>query len=361
MTDLACDYREANRELIESFGRYMEVRHLSRTTIRQRKATAARLAEFLGPRSLVQTERADIHGLMSQMLKHGLAASTINRETNGLRGLFKFLLLAGLMTRNPMQFIGRRKLPKRLPRVLTVEEVEAVIKAAKTPVEAAIVELLYGTALRVSELCSLKVEDVMFDERKIFVRNGKGGKDRLVFFGQHAENALRKYLKWRPSKVGYLFEVPERGASLYIRRGGRYRGTRWYVSFYASGRQHNGIAVGTVADLPTEEAAREAWKKIAAKVPDASPHKPTAGMPRRPYQPRAIRFMLKRMAHDAGIKGVHPHAFRRAAATHMLGSGGDIRAIQEFLGHARISTTQIYTTLSNEKVDEIYRKAHPHA
>jgi site-specific recombinase XerD len=347
------DYREANLELIESYVRYCEARCFSPQVTRQRRAILVKMAEYIGSRSFVQVGRSDILALLEEMLQRGLGASTINKHTNGLRSFFRFLRLTDLISVDPTLQISHRKLPKRLPRVLTVKEVEAVINAAKTPLERAVAETLYGTGIRVSELCGIQLENVDFANRMIKVL-GKGNRERYVLFGRKAAEAIRKYLEWRPSKAGYLFEVAKRRPTIHV------KGKIWYCHFYARNGRQRGISLGKVADIPTKEAAREVWKKIAAKIPDG-PHKPTADKPQHPYKTRHVQRMLKDMADRAGVKGVHPHALRRAMACHMLAGGADIRAIQELLGHRMISTTQIYTTLTNEQVDAVYRKAHPHA
>jgi site-specific recombinase XerD len=297
MTELTRSYAEANRELIASFGRYMESRGWASETIRGRNITVLRLAESLGPVSFVETMRSDIHTLLASFLRRGLTPQTVNKHTNNLRAFFKFLVLSGLISRNPMAQIGRRKLPTRLPRVLTIAEVEAIIAAGRNPFERAVPEVLYATGVRLSEFVNIRLENIIAPERMILIQKGKGKKDRWVLYGKPAAKAIAEYQQWRPSQAGYLFEAP-------------------------------------------------AWHGKAAT--------------QRQYAGRSIARLIERLAHRAGVAGVHPHAFRRALAVHMLVGGADIRAIQELMGHSSLLATQHYLNLTNEEVDKVYRRSHPH-
>lgn len=351
MTEIARSYAEPNRELVESFARYMQARAFSSVTVRLHKDTAMRFIETLGAVSAVEARRPDVHNFLAGLLKRGLSASTTNRHTNGLRCFFGFLCRAGLITRDPMLQVGRRKLPKRLPRVLTVEEVEALIAAAKNPFERAVPEVLYATGARVSELADLRLENIDFAEHIMLIQKGKGGKDRYVPFGRQAAKAILDYHAWRKPEV-YLFEMRPRNG--FIRISGRARSGKTWEGFLNVNGIQRYFRVGSIREFPTEKAARAQFDRIAANIPGFH------AIPASPYSTRTIRVVLNRLAHRAGIGRVHPHSLRRAMACHMLAHGADIRAIQEILGHSSISSTQIYTTLTNEKVDEIYRRSHPH-
>jgi site-specific recombinase XerD len=304
MTDeVVRSYADSNRELIESFVRYMQARNLAESTMVSYRNTVERLLELIGSATVIGAKRSDIHNFLARLFRKELNPATINKHTAGLRAFFKFLRMAGLIEFDPMDLIPHRKLPKRLPRVLTVEEVDRIIVAANDPAERAIIETLYATGVRISELVNIRLENVMFAEHMILVERGKGDKDRWVLFGRRAALAIQEYLRLRPSECGYLFEAPP------------------------------GNALGS-------------WD--------------SAKRPQRPYTKRAIHLMVQRMAARAQVKGVHPHSFRRAFACHMLAHGADIRAIQELMGHTNLSTTMIYTTLTDEKLQEIHSKFHPH-
>ena len=127
----------------------------------------------------------------------------------------------------------------------------------------------------------------------------------------------------------------------------------WYAQFYVN-RVQGEASIGSVEQFPTKERAREAFNRMAQEIPGFQP------VPSRPYSTMAIRNLLNRLAHRAGIGHVHPHSLRRACACHMLTSGADIRSIQVLLGHKNIRNTQIYTTLTAEELKKIHEKYHPH-
>jgi site-specific recombinase XerD len=346
------DYSEANAELVESFARYMTTRGWSPHTLRKYRQRVAEFVELMAARSVVSADRTDVSAFLQQKIVIGAGPVTLNCYGNSLRAFFKFLSLAGLIKNNPMALVGHRKLPTRLPRVLTIEEVERIIAAARNPVERGIVEVLYATGARVSELCAMRLENIISAERMILIEKGKGGKDRYVLYGKHAEKAIAEYLAWRPSKAGYLFEVAPRYGQIYA------VGKRWEAQFYVKGGRRHKISIGKIADLPTEADAREAFEKILSHM---NVSRPALDKGQGPYRPKSINDMLHKIAHRANVEGVHAHGFRRSMACHMLANGADIRAIQELLGHSNLSTTQIYTTLTIEKLQEIHAKCHPTA
>lgn len=238
---------------------------------------------------------------MGDLHRQKLDAVTIRRKLAAVRSLFKFLSREGLIQANPARLVRTPRVAKKLPRVPTAEQTNALIdqvaadrlKRPHPRRDRALFELLYGCGLRISELVGLDLDDVDPEDRWLRVR-GKGRKERLVPYGRKAEEALQQWLREREAKAGQraLF-VNHRGERLTD------RGARQIVSLYA-------------------------------------------------------RIL-------AGDDSLHPHSFRHAYATHMLADGADLRAIQELLGHARLSTTQKYTQLSLTDLMRVYDKAHPKA
>lgn len=341
-------YADSNRELVEAFARYMAApRGLSKSTIANYGFTIKRFVEGLGARSVVGAQRADIRQFQTRMLGRGQSAASLNARIHALKLFFKFLMLGGLVTDSPMMHIGGRKVPKRVRRVLTIEEIEKLIAAARDPLERAVVEVLYATGMRVSELAALRLENIDFAGQTARIVNGKGGKDRVAVFGKHAAKAMREYIEWRKPGI-FLFEAPSRNGEVIRQK------RTWLGRAYFDGVQRK-FRIGKIRDLPTEEAARAAFEKIASQVPGFRP------IGARPYGTRAFFGVLDRLSERAKIGHVHPHMLRRAAATHLLENDADIRYVQEFLGHARITTTQIYTILTTNKLFEIYERTHPHA
>jgi site-specific recombinase XerD len=342
-------YADANRALADAFDRYQMARGQSANTLRAYHEAVAEFITSLESESVIEANRTAIRQYQSGLLARGVSEHTLRLRTCALKVFFKFLATAGL-TRgyNPTLALSYRKLPKRLPRVLTISEVEMLIGAAKTPVEAAVVEVLYATGVRVSELVNLRFEDVDFGGRVIRVKNGKGGKDRIVLFGSKALLALLLYLNGH--KPEFLFEVlPGLGT---VHKSGKY----WVGAFSDKDRHRAGVRyVGRVSDLPESEDAMRVFKEMLSKEPSFRPGRPG------PYSVRHIRTIISGLGARAGIGHVHPHALRRAFATHLLEAGAELRVIQELMGHVNLRTTMIYTSLSAAKLKEIHDRCHPHA
>jgi integrase/recombinase XerC len=236
---------------------------------------------------------------LASLYDHKLSAISVRRKLAALRVFFRFLVREGLATMNAPRLLRTPRAPKKLPDVMTTEQANALLDGVASgklerphPArDLAILELLYGSGLRVSELVGLNLEDIDRTERWLRVR-GKGRKERQVPFGGKAAGALDQYLAERSSRETALF---------LNHRGGRLtdRGVRGIIKLYAT--------------------------------------------------------LI------AGDSSIHPHSFRHAFATHLLGDGADLRSIQELLGHARLSTTQKYTQVSLTDLMKVYDRAHPKA
>jgi integrase/recombinase XerD len=340
-------FAKSNRQLLGAFETYLISLNRSINTRRAYLDAAERLVEVLGSKDAADLDRGDIRRLQSQLLAKGVTANSIRLHIGGIRAFSKFLCLAGLTAgHDPTLLLSHRKLPSRVPRVLTVEEIERLIAASNTPLERAVVEVLYSTGVRLSELIALRVEDMTFSEPGVIrVLRGKGDKDRIVLFGSKAATAIREFLGERRS--GFLFEAPPRVGQFFT------HWRSWYARFYDGGQQLT-VRLGKIRDL-SEAEARAKFERLKAETPAFHPH------PVRPYNARSIRLLLKRLAFRAKVAGVHPHAFRRAFATHTLERGADLRAIQDLLGHVNVTTTMIYTNLSAANLRTVHDRCHPHA
>jgi integrase/recombinase XerC/integrase/recombinase XerD len=239
------------------------------------------------------------------LAERGLAPSTIARRLAALRALFRTQVEAGARQDNPAELLSSPKRPQRLPRVLKAGEIAALLDSipAATPLELrdrALFELAYACGLRAEELVSLDVESLDFDSETVRVE-GKGDKTRLVPIGEHARQALERYLgRARP-----LLQA-DGDAALFLSKSGR------RLSTSDVRRRLNGWARRAVARSPA-------------------------------------------------LAEAHPHALRHSFATHLLDGGADLRAIQELLGHATISTTQVYTRVESARLRTTYSRAHPRA
>jgi site-specific recombinase XerD len=241
----------------------------------------------------------------ASLSERGQAPSTVARKLASLRGLFRAQVELGVRAENPAELLSSPKRVQRLPRVLKATEVATLLDRipATTPLaqrDRAIFELAYASGLRAEELVSLDVDSVDFDSETVRVE-GKGDKTRLVPTGEHALGALERYLgRARPALV-----VDDHRA-LFLSKSGR--------------------------RLSTSDVRRRlrTWARLAA-------------------------------AHAPMLSDAHPHALRHSFATHLLEGGADLRAIQELLGHASISTTQVYTRVESARLRSAYSRAHPRA
>ena len=306
MSEAAQDAKQTPVEAaLAGFVRALEQRNASAHTIRAYRTDLEEFAKFAGPEELKGLDHALLRAYMAHLYERGLSKVSVSRGLSSLRSFFKWMGRERLVESNPALLLTAPKLPKHLPRVPTMEEMNAVLDA-DVPAESGfperdrlIMELLYGCGIRNSELTGIDLEDIHQRQGLILVR-GKGKKQRLVPFGETAEDALRVY---RPKRAALLEQCrrAEETALLVNRHGTR-------LTTRSVGRIVKAIAVA-------------------------------GGLPRE----------------------VHPHTLRHAFGTHMLEEGADLRAIQELLGHERLSTTQRYTQLTTRQVIDVYDKTHPRA
>lgn len=253
-------------------------------------------------RALGRVGAAELSRYLLRLKRAGLGPRSVARHLSAVRGLYRFLLREGRLRHDPTEQLETPRRPQRLPRTLSVEEVTALIEAAEPDSLAglrdrALLELLYATGMRASECNALRIEDVNLSAGYVVV-TGKGSRQRLVPVGGQALHWVRRYLtEARPAIVART----NAGTVFVNRRGG------------SLSRQ-------------------------------------------------GIWGIIKKAAHRAGVKrSVAPHTLRHSFASHLLERGADLRSVQTMLGHADISTTQIYTHLSSRAVREMYMRFHPRA
>jgi integrase/recombinase XerC len=283
--------------------------HTLRAYERELAQFIAYLKEQFGPEcDIRRLDHLQIRTYLAELYGRGLSKSSTARALAAVRSWFKWLARMGYVAQNPAALVATPKLPKHLPRVPTIEQMNRALdsKAADEdggwPArEAVIFELLYGCGIRNAELVGLDLKHIRWAAETLLVR-GKGAKERLVPFGDAAAAAIRAYL-------------PERAERLK-----------------AAGKQTDALL-------------------LSARV---------KGNGR--LTTRSVGRIVKRMAIAHGMAPeTHPHTLRHAFGTHMLEEGADLRAIQELLGHERLSTTQRYTQLTLRQVAEVYDRTHPRA
>jgi integrase/recombinase XerC len=288
--------------------------HTLRAYQRELHGFTAYIAERYGPEQSVEgIEHTHIRAYLGTLYDRGLAKASAARALAAIRSWFKWLARAGLLEQNAASLVATPKLPRHLPRVPSIEQMNRVVDsvredAASWPArDTAILELLYGCGIRNAELVGLNLEDIHWANEAILIR-GKGQKQRYVPLGDAAAQALRAYMAERAALLaaGKGIETPALFLNLQLR----------------------GLGKASQARLTT----------------------------------RSVGRIVKRIAVLRGLSAdVHPHTLRHAFGTHLLEEGADLRAIQELLGHERLSTTQRYTQLTTAQLTVVYDRTHPRA
>jgi integrase/recombinase XerD len=345
----------ANEILIEKFDKYLTAINFSKNTRLRYGAWAKQFGAFLGEKNFAAIKPQDVRDFIGTLHERDCEASTMANALFALRALYKFLELGDQVFTSAPRHIQTRKIPKRLPVALSEEEIERMLAVAQTPRDLAILELLYATGLRVSELVHLRCEDVDMQGRSLVVRGGKGNKDRIGLFGRAAAAALRLYLGDRTH--GFLFRPEQRP-----QRGGVWMDRHYHI-WFGQWRETNADGkrvVRTVRlgdhDLPTKERARQALDAIlAVKLPPGRKASPMSCL-----TAHSVWRMIVKAAKRAGIqKTVGPHTFRHSCATACLNHGMDIRFVQELLGHDSLASTQKYLHVATGTLQLTHAKFHP--
>ena len=298
------------QESIDLFLKYIRFeRNYSPHTVKSYTADLSEFLIYLGGQEVTlapeQIDHITIRDFLSRLYEKGNGKSSVSRKLATIRSFFRFLHREGRISQNPARLVRTPKVPRRPPRFLAVKEVETILNFPKRSTDrgardAAMLELLYATGIRVSELVSLNVEDCSLDQRLIRVR-GKGRKERITPFGEKAAQAIDNYLETRSRLLQRKRKAEEPNAFFLNLRGSR-------------------------------------------------------------ITTRSVQRILEGyIRQSSSLLNVHPHLFRHSFATHLLNRGADLRSIQELLGHENLSTTQIYTSLAIDELLEAYRAAHPRA
>ncbi len=291
---------------IRAFADYLiNERNFSEHTCSAYLIDLKRLAAFLEKRDIPGPEafnRHDARAFLMELESGGLSRKSIARKISCFRSFYSYLIKKKLARSNPWAAVSLPKLPKKLPGFLYPEEIEALMDSPdlKSPAglrDKAILETLYASGMRVSELVKLNLSDIDKDDGEILV-SGKGSKERIVLIGSSAIVSIKDYVRYGRPKLA----SKSGGRALFLGRfGGR-------------------------------------------------------------ITTRSVERMIQKYLRRSGItKKITPHSLRHSFATHMLERGADLRTVQELLGHASLSTTQIYTHITKERLKNVYEKAHPRA
>ncbi|MDD3375407.1 MAG: tyrosine recombinase XerC [Candidatus Omnitrophica bacterium] len=282
---------------VEKFLSYLDIeKNYSKHTILNYKIDLEEFFVFLKDTSIERVDYFHLRRYLASLRSRDLKSRTVARKLSALRSFFKFIFREGLVSKNPATLLMTPKLDKKLPHFLSEQDAGRLMEISKKKDEPglrdrAILETLYSTGMRVSELVSLDLNRVDFISNIVKV-SGKGKKERLMPIGETALKSIREYINKRKHKSEAVFL--------------NQRGTR-------------------ITD-------------------------------------RSIRNIVNQHISEASIQTkISPHALRHSFATHLLNAGADLRAVQELLGHVNLSTTQIYTHMTTEKLKKIYDHAHPRA
>lgn len=344
-------HKTINLEMVERFRRWLVAQKYSLSTQERYCRIARKLCHHVGRRSLSSVTPMDIGDFLTYTLPDRWADSYIADQLGALRSFFDFLYLGGVVDSVAPRFLKARARPKPLPRALTEAQVKQLIHAASHPRDRALVEMLYATGCRIGELRLVRVEDIDFKGRRLRVRGKR--KERVVYFGALAAKSLNRYLRGR--KTGYLLQdkiEPQKG---YI----THDGTNWlglwkdYRTGQKGGQKHS-KRLGDRLLVSRAEASRRFNTFLKKQKIDLFRYRPE-----RPISRSALSFAIREIGRKAGIGKVSPHALRHSFATHLLERGADIRAIQELLGHTYLTSTQIYTRISNNAVRSTFHQFHP--
>lgn len=292
--------------------------HTLRAYQRELSSFASFVTERYGDEHTVdKIEHTDIRIYLGTLYERGLSKASAARALAAIRSWFKWLARAGHLDQNAASLVSTPRLPKHLPRVPSIEQMNRVVDsvgedAATWPArDKTILEMLYGCGIRNAELTGLNLDDIHWADEAVLVR-GKGGKQRYVPLGDAAALALRTY-------------IGERAARL--------------------------AAAGTANGRATPALFLNLQLRGLGKP---------GGQAR--LTTRSVGRIVKRIAVQRGLSAdVHPHTLRHAFGTHLLEEGADLRAIQELLGHERLSTTQRYTQLTTAQLTQVYDRTHPRA
>jgi integrase/recombinase XerC len=286
---------------------YLQIeKNYSKLTIEHYQHDISEFLMFMSEQAiltLADVQYSDARLYLTKLFEKKLARKTIARRISSLRSFYKFLFREELITDNPFLLLSIPKLEKRLPEFFYEEELEVLFNSCETatPIgqrDKALLELLYATGIRVSECCQLRLQDIDFSISTILV-HGKGSKERYVTFGKKANEALKQYIgDGRGKLVGHS-------------------------------PSHHQVFVNYRGGALTE---------------------------------RGVRVVLDSIFKRSALHGkMHPHMLRHSFATHLLNKGADMRSVQELLGHAQLSSTQVYTHVSKEYLKRTYMNHHPRA
>jgi site-specific recombinase XerD len=340
----------SNKELVRKYGEWLICQRYSRTTLEVYNRVANRFLDYWGRRHFSQVTHLDVRRFILKMGERDLSGEIVHRYLWALRSFFDFLCLNGIADKSAPRLVRPRPTQRPLPRALSKRNVRRLLNAASNSRDRALLEVFYSTGCRISEIISVRLEDVDFKNRTIFV-DGKSG-ERRVFFSSAARTWLLRYLAGRRS--GYLFESQHR-----VQRGCvSWNGKGWvgyWLDYKGSGgeRRQRSIYLGRPRSMGRAVALRR-FRRLVPN-PDEGHHRKKP----HPISRSHVSTIFKTAAYHAGLAGITSHNLRHSFATHMLDNGADIRHVQELLGHVSLASTNQYAHIASVPIKAAYRKFGP--
>lgn len=296
---------------VQNFISYLEdEKHYSPLTVKSYKTDLNQLVQFMQKNeNSNRDQKWLLRHFLAELMDKGMSRKTIARKISAVRSFFRYLQKEGVMEKGYWADVSTPRLPRNLPKFLYYNEILTLLSLPdlNTPLgcrDRAILELIYGSGIRVAELVNTTLDSVDFGQKLIKV-TGKGSKERILPVGQKAMEALGAYL--------------------------------------------SGARDALMAKRKTKKGINDERYLFLNRFGE-------------PLTDRGVRYIFNKYIHKVSRKeGISPHTLRHSFATHMLEGGADLRAVQELLGHVSISTTQIYTHVTRERLHEVYTSAHPRA
>lgn len=343
-------YAAFNDEVAKRYEEWMVIQRLAPRTQQWYSRTVGMYLDFLGNKSVVAATHLDVRSFVAHLADEGFSANTAYNHLGIIRGFYDFLYLGGLVHYVAPRLVRVRTPARKYPRCLSEFTVRRYLAAAQTPREKALLEFIYGTGCRVSEVASLRIENIDFHARTASV-SGKGPPGRLVLITERAVRAIQNYVGTR--KCGYVFQAEPLVQKSFICSQNGYWFARWrnycgpglrYVSQHAY--------LGRLRRVSFEQAKA----KLEPFLRGVNLVRPRIDAP---LVERSFQNIIRKVGRRSGLPYATVHMFRHSFATHLLDHGADLTEVRDLLGHASLHTTTIYAHASRARLVKMFSKCHP--
>ena len=336
---------ERKQEMVARFDMWLEHQEFTPGTRKYYCNIVRESCSYFGKKTFRSIAPLDIENFLQHASRSGWNCWKYRHYLAALRCFFEFLYLGGVVDSIAPRFVRGPRIVHRQPKVLTQSEVNKLIESATTPRDRALLEFLYSTGCRLCELLQLKVEDIDWRHRRTCVYAKR--RERTVYIGGRAAKALRFYLGSRKTGPLFLDDIPAQTGQLA--RSRNIWQARWRE--YPSGSRRTRY-LGNPNKM-SYAAARKKFKSFIRAT--------LLKRERRAVTNYSVKRMVRQLGERLGLKGASARMLRHCFATHLVENGADIRVIQALMGHAFLSTTAIYASVSNIHLESVYRNCHPRA